>query len=94
MIAFGARFGAPAIIGSMQGNVEPGIEREQALEWLAEGLNHLGKHAENQGVTLIYEPLNRYETNLINTLADGAEFINSLNYRQCKITGRFVSYEY
>ncbi|MDB5263014.1 MAG: D-psicose 3-epimerase, partial [Adhaeribacter sp.] len=69
MIAFGARFGAPAIIGSMQGNIVPGVEREQALAWLAGGLNELGKQAENQGVTLIYEPLNRYETNLLNTLA-------------------------
>lgn len=78
MISFGANFGAPAIIGSMQGNVTSGQAREKVLEWLAEGLTILGKHAKENQVTLIYEPLNRYETNLINTLEEGAAFISSL----------------
>ncbi|KAA9346993.1 sugar phosphate isomerase/epimerase family protein [Larkinella humicola] len=81
MITFGARFGAPAIIGSMQGNAVPGVEKEQALDWLAEGVNILGKRAEEQGVNLIYEPLNRYETNLINRLEDGVTFLKSLEAR-------------
>ncbi len=85
MIAFGALFQAPAIIGSMQGNVVAGVEREQAMEWLAEGLNILGKVAEEKGVTLIYEPLNRYETNLLNNLSSGAEFLNSLKTRNVKL---------
>lgn len=77
MIEFGAQFNAPAIIGSMQGNVATGIERKQALDWLAEGLRILGNHAGSLGVKLIYEPLNRYETNLINTLEGGALFLQS-----------------
>ncbi|MVM35318.1 TIM barrel protein [Spirosoma sp. HMF4905] len=79
MIAFGAKVGAPAIIGSMQGNVAPGVDHEQALSWLAEGLNTLGQRAEDQGVSLIYEPLNRYETNLINTLDVGVNLLKGLN---------------
>jgi sugar phosphate isomerase/epimerase len=79
MIDFGARFGAPAIIGSMQGNVEKDEERAAVLDHLAEGLNVLGKHAEMQGVPLIYEPLNRYETNLFNTLESGVEFLARLD---------------
>jgi sugar phosphate isomerase/epimerase len=38
MIDFGARFGAPAIIGSMQGQLEREVSREHALSWLAAGL--------------------------------------------------------
>lgn len=79
MITFGARFGAPAIIGSMQGNVKPGIERPQAVVWLAEGLNELGSRAREQGVRLIYEPLNRYETNMFNQLGAGADFLETLD---------------
>jgi sugar phosphate isomerase/epimerase len=79
MITFGARFRAPAIIGSMQGNTEPGIERPQAVAWLAEGLNELGKRAQEQGVSLIYEPLNRYETNMFNQLGPGADFLETLD---------------
>jgi len=78
MISFGAKFGAPAIIGSMQGNIAAGIERTQALDWLSEGLTILDKHAQLNGVKLIYEPLNRYETNLLNTIADGAAYLTAL----------------
>ena len=79
MITFGARFGAPAIIGSMQGNVESAAERQQAVAWLAEGLNELGPQAQEQGVKLIYEPLNRYETNMFNQLGAGADFLETLD---------------
>ncbi|MFT5122666.1 MAG: sugar phosphate isomerase/epimerase [Kiritimatiellia bacterium] len=79
MIDFGARHGAPAIIGSMQGNVEKGEAREAVLDRLAAGLNQLGQHAADQGVPLIYEPLNRYETNLFNTMASGVEFLGRLD---------------
>ncbi len=78
MISFGARFGAPAIIGSMQGNAVPGVARETVFEWLAAGLTTLADHAHREGVQLIYEPLNRYETNLLNTQQDAAAFLRSL----------------
>jgi sugar phosphate isomerase/epimerase len=61
--------------------VETGVERVQSLGWLAEGLSELGSNAAACGVNLIFEPLNRYETNLINRLADGVELIKSV---KCK----------
>ena len=79
MVEFGAGFDAPAIIGSMQGCLEERVEQEQALAWLAEGLGELGAKAAACGVNLIFEPLNRYETDLINRLADGVELIKSLS---------------
>ncbi|MCE7056054.1 sugar phosphate isomerase/epimerase [Algoriphagus sp. AGSA1] len=85
MIDFGAAFGAPAIIGSMQGNVLTGNDRGETLSWLAEGLNRLGKHAESKGVILIYEPLNRYETNLMNTIEAGSKFIETLETKSVKL---------
>lgn len=83
MIAFGAAFGAPAIIGSMQG--QQGQDRQQALAWLAEGLRILSRQAEEQGVALIYEPLNRYETTLFNTLEAAVNFIESEDLRNVKL---------
>lgn len=85
MIEFGASVQAPAIIGSMQGNTTSGVSQEQALDWLADGLNQLGDYAESQGVTLIYEPLNRYETNLINRLDDGVALLNTLQTRNVRL---------
>ncbi|MFZ9399926.1 MAG: sugar phosphate isomerase/epimerase family protein, partial [Opitutales bacterium] len=66
IIDVGGEFKAPAIIGSMQGKAEGDVTREQALTWLAEALTDLGAHAARLGVPLLYEPLNRYETNLLN----------------------------
>jgi sugar phosphate isomerase/epimerase len=78
VIDFAAAFGAPAIIGSMQGRSgEQGSTREQALDWLGEGLAELGARAAARGQTLLYEPLNRYETNLITRAAEAADFIAS-----------------
>ena len=78
MIDFGGAHGAPAIIGSMQGRWGEGVSKEQAMDWLREALDDLGEYAQRYNVPLIYEPLNRYETNLVNTVAAGVELMESL----------------
>ena len=77
MIAFGGQLGAPAILGSMQGKWGGEVSKDQALEWLADALRIAGNTAAKYNVPFIYEPLNRYETNLINRLTDGADFIEA-----------------
>ncbi len=78
IIDMGGPLGAPAIIGSMQGRWGGDLSKDQALGYLGEALVKLGDHAKAYSVPLIYEPLNRYETNLINTTGDGAKFLESL----------------
>lgn len=85
MIDYGGPLGAPAIIGSMQGRWGGEVSREQALRWLGEALVELGQHAARHNVPLIYEPLNRYETNLINTVAGGVALLESLGTPQVKL---------
>jgi sugar phosphate isomerase/epimerase len=70
-------FGAPAIIGSMQGRSEGEVSREAALDFLAEALHELGSRAARHGQVLLYEPLNRYETNLFNHQAEAADFLRA-----------------
>ncbi len=77
MIAFGARCGAPAIIGSMQGPGTEGTERRRLLDWLDAGVRELARHAADRGVPLILEPLNRYETRVLNRVTDAAEFLET-----------------
>jgi sugar phosphate isomerase/epimerase len=79
LIDVAAQFGSPVIIGSMQGVLPNNVTRNQALGWVREALNELGQRAKTEGVRLLYEPLNRYETDLINRLADGVELIRSLD---------------
>jgi len=85
IIDVAAGFDAPAIIGSMQGKVEGEVTREQALAWLAEGLEELGDYAASHGQPLLYEFLNRYETNLFNRVAPTVEFLCGLKTRGVKV---------
>jgi sugar phosphate isomerase/epimerase len=78
IIQFAGPLHAPAIIGSMQGRFEPPMDRATAWDYLREALDQLGPLAARYGVPLIYEPLNRYETNLCNTLAAGQELLAGL----------------
>jgi sugar phosphate isomerase/epimerase len=72
-------FGAPAIIGSMQGRFGDGVDQNTATSWLSDALNELGDHAKQYGVPLIYEPLNRYETNMCTSIETGAWILQGLS---------------
>ena len=85
MIDFGGPFGAPAIIGSMQGKWSNDLRKKSALDLLRAALNPLGEHASQYNCPLIYEPLNRYETNLICTVADGVDFLQTLSTVNVKL---------
>jgi sugar phosphate isomerase/epimerase len=79
IIDLAGSLGAPAIIGSMQGRWGDGIDQATAAGYLAEALNELGEHARQYQAPLIFEPLNRYETNMVNTVEAGVRLLNSLS---------------
>jgi sugar phosphate isomerase/epimerase len=54
---------------------DPPRTPEQDREVLLEGLAEVGGHAAAAGVVLLFEPLNRYEDHMVNTVAHGAELI-------------------
>jgi sugar phosphate isomerase/epimerase len=72
---------APAIIGSMQGRWGDGIDQNAALNFLADALNDLGEHAKQYPVPLLFEPLNRYETNLVVSIDAGLMLLDRLSTR-------------
>lgn len=73
MIDFGGRLGAPAILGSMQGrHLGP-----ESPGHLTSSLRRCAEAAAGHQVPFIYEPLNRYETNLFNRLGDAARFLEA-----------------
>jgi len=84
-IDFAGSFGAPAIVGSMQGRWEGSVTREQAFDWLREALDQLGPRARALGVPLLFEPLNRYETNLVRSVAEGLELLKPLRTKNVKL---------
>ena len=78
MIDFAGGFAAPVIIGSMQGRQGDLQTHTEAHGRLLEALGDLGRHAARYGVPLLYEPLNRYETDLVNDLAAGVRLVEGL----------------
>jgi sugar phosphate isomerase/epimerase len=63
----------------MQGHWDGNVPRDQALAWLGEALEDLGEHAAAHGQVLLYEALNRYESNLFNRQAEAAAWLRSLS---------------
>jgi sugar phosphate isomerase/epimerase len=85
IIDAGGRLGAPTIVGSMQGRWGDDVSRDQAHAYLIEALNDLGEHARQYHVPLIYEPLNRYETNMVVTQTDGVALLKQLKTDNVKL---------
>jgi sugar phosphate isomerase/epimerase len=74
-IPFAARTGAAIIIGLLRGIVKPGVEHGQAYAWLVDALRRCSAAAAPHGVRLVLEPINRYETTLINDVAQCLDLI-------------------
>lgn len=85
MIGYGAEFRVPAIVGSMQGRWTAPQTRDQTLGLLRESLEHLSSRAESLGVPLIFEPVNRYETNLIRSITEGVEFLEGCHSKNIRL---------
>jgi sugar phosphate isomerase/epimerase len=77
-IPVASRFNAVIIIGLIRGIVKPGVEQEQAELWLCDALQECSLAAQPDGVRLALEPINRYETTLINNTAQGRELIKKV----------------
>lgn len=85
VIEFSSKFNAAAIIGSMQGIRHKEITVEQANSWLIEGLTELTDYAEKLKSCILLEPLNRYETNLMNTTAQSAAVLDKIESNSIKL---------
>jgi 5-keto-L-gluconate epimerase len=69
---------AVIVVGLRRGVVRPGISRAQALDWVAAALGECCAAAAEAGVRIALEPINRYETTLINNVAEGLELIDQV----------------
>jgi sugar phosphate isomerase/epimerase len=81
----GKTTGATVIIGSMKGNQLPGRSIKQTLDRVYECLMPVVEYAEKQGVDMVLEAINRYETKLLNTAADTLEMVNRVNSDRLKV---------
>jgi sugar phosphate isomerase/epimerase len=68
--------GAAVIIGLVRGKRGPGVNTDLAELWLVEALRVCA--AKNRAVKLALEPINRYETDLINTTMSGLKLVEKI----------------
>jgi RpiB/LacA/LacB family sugar-phosphate isomerase len=86
IISFAADFGAPVIIGGIRGKLtgtrtDQNIQRGIAVEAIRECAAYSAKH----GVALLIEPINRYETNFVNSSFDGLELLEEIGMPNTKL---------
>lgn len=74
-IPLAAKFNASVILGLIRGITPKGQSHTQSMAYLVEALQECSAAAAPHGVRYALEPLNRYETDLIHTVADGLDLI-------------------
>jgi sugar phosphate isomerase/epimerase len=74
-IPLAARFKAVVILGLIRGITPEGQSHKQSMGYLVEALQECSAAAAPYGVRYALEPLNRYETDLIHTVAGGLDLI-------------------
>ena len=74
-VPLAAHLDAIVILGLIRGVTPEGQTHEQSMEYLVEAIQHCAAAAEGTSVRFALEPMNRYETDLIHTAADGLELI-------------------
>ena len=77
-IPLAARLNAVVILGLIRGITPRGQSHEQSMAYLVEALQECSAAAAQAGVRYALEPLNRYETDLIHTVADGLALIEQV----------------
>jgi D-psicose/D-tagatose/L-ribulose 3-epimerase len=80
LIDAAAQIGSAVVAGPMysavgKDHLEDGEARKQEWELAVKEISGMADYAGNQGIKLAMEPLNRFETDLINTAAQGMNFI-------------------
>jgi len=74
-IIFASHFDAQVIIGLIRGKIEESVCKTEAEEWTIDCLRKCTEFAKKYDIWLTIEPVNRYESNFINTINEGVEFI-------------------
>ena len=74
-IIFASHFNAQVIIGLIRGIIKENVDKTEAEEWTVDCLRKCTEFAKEYNVRLTLEPVNRYESNFINSLNEGIEFI-------------------
>ena len=71
-------FGVQINSGLSRGVIGPGQDPVEARDWVVENLRTVADYARERGVTIALEPINRFQTNFINSGQEGIDFIREV----------------
>ncbi len=71
-------FNAVVIIGLIRGIAKPPVTIEQARNWVVSSMKEIAAAGEARQVRFAIEPINRYETNLLNNVAETRALIEEI----------------
>jgi D-psicose/D-tagatose/L-ribulose 3-epimerase len=82
--------GCPSLIGpvySVVGKADAVEPAQQKKEWglVVKNLKQLGKYAEKKGVQICIEPLNRFETDFLNTVDQALKLVKAVGSKAVKV---------
>lgn len=77
-VPFAKKAGAVIVVGLLRGIVRPEVDRRTAEEWMFDGFSRCCRRAAERGVRIAFEPINRYETSLLNGVDEGLRFIEKV----------------
>ena len=81
LIRLAGDFGKLVNVGRARGFIAEGQTYSQAESLFIETAERICETAEKRDVTIILEPVNRYEINFINNLDEGAKLISKLHHK-------------
>ena len=85
-IQLASHFNAPVIIGGVRGKLSGDAQQKSAqYDSAVETLHRCAAIADVMGVPLLIEPINRYETNFVNTANEGMKLIEVLGHASLKL---------
>lgn len=73
-----AVLGAKVIVGLIRGRCGEVVPGRQARQWLADSLGECAEYAGRAGVEVVLEPINRYETDLLNTVGECLQVLEAV----------------
>jgi sugar phosphate isomerase/epimerase len=79
-VPLAARLDALIILGLIRGLTPEGQSHDRSMSYLVEAIQECAAAAVQTGVRFALEPLNRYETDLIHTVAEGLDLIERVGF--------------
>jgi sugar phosphate isomerase/epimerase len=84
-VRLGSELGSVVIVGLIKGNVRDCVDRSSYERHLTDALNTCLDVARESGATLVLEAMNRYESDILNTMEECVQYIERFDSEHLKL---------